>query len=85
MKQLLADSQAQLVGVVDPAATQMRAALAAVKIPVYPKLQLTALQWIPVEAAVTPMKSALPTVAVSANPTSAPIHHVPQSASVSAS
>lgn len=64
--QLLADSQAQLVSVVDPAAKQMQADLAAVKIPVSPKLQLTALQWIPNEALVAPMKPATSAATVAA-------------------
>lgn len=51
--QLLADSHVQLAGVVDPAAKQMQASIAALKVPAHPKLQLTALQWAPAEALTT--------------------------------
>ena len=47
--QLLADSRTQLAGVVDPAAKQMQAAIAALQVPAHPKLQLTVLQWTPAE------------------------------------
>lgn len=53
---LLADSRAQLAGVVDPAAKQMQSSIAALKVPTHPKLQLTALQWAPAEALSTPVK-----------------------------
>ncbi len=48
--QLLADGRTQLAGVVDPAAKQMQASIAALTVPAHPKLQLTALQWAPAEA-----------------------------------
>lgn len=52
---LLADSGMQLSGVVDPAAKQMQTSIAMLKVPAHPKLQLTALQWAPAEALVTPV------------------------------
>jgi len=54
--QLLADSRTQLAGVVDPAAKQMQASIAALTVPTHPKQQLTALQWVTAEALVTPVK-----------------------------
>ncbi len=52
---LLADSRTQLAGVVDPAARQMQNAIATLKIPTHPKLQLTAMQWAPAEALTIPV------------------------------
>lgn len=50
--QLLTDSRTQLNSIVDPAAKQMQASIAALNLPLQPKLQLTALQWAPAEALV---------------------------------
>jgi hypothetical protein len=55
--QLLADSRAQLASVVDPAAKQMQASIAALSVSTQPKLQLTSLQWTPTEALMVPVKS----------------------------
>ena len=54
--QLLADSRAQLASVVDPAAKQMQASIAALTVVTQPKLQLTSLQWVPTEALTVSVK-----------------------------
>jgi hypothetical protein len=81
--QLMADSQAQLVGVVDPAAKQMQATLATIKVPQSPRLQLTALQWVPADA-VTPIKSSSGAGSVLSRPKSA-VTNLPQTPRVAAS
>jgi len=47
--QLLAEGTTQLATIVDPAAKQMQASIAALSVPAHPKLKLTALQWVPAE------------------------------------
>ncbi|GAC1604369.1 MAG: hypothetical protein NVS3B3_00330 [Aquirhabdus sp.] len=80
--QLMADSQAQLAGVVDPAAKQMQSSIAALKVPAHPKLQLTALQWAPAEALITPVK---PVTEISPSPASAVTVALPSAPRVVAS
>jgi len=73
---LFADSLAQLDGVVDPAAKQMQASIAALKVPTHPKLQLTAMQWIPAEALTMPVNPQ-PEVTTSPTPSIAATAPIP--------
>lgn len=83
--QLLADGRAQLAGIVDPAAKQMQQSITALSVPVHPKLQLTALQWIPAEALSAPVKPAIMTTPVLPNPPLAGTNDLPQTPRVVAS
>jgi hypothetical protein len=83
--QLLADGRTQLAGIVDPAAKQMQTSIAALSVPAHPKLQLTALQWVPAEALTAPVKPSIAAAPISPNPTPAETNNVLETPRVVAS